>query len=75
MTPALTVRKVARLLSVNEPTVYPMAQAGRLPAFKVDGAWRFLESDINLWIQAQKERAVMVGDYVIGECTGPGDSR
>ncbi len=54
---ALTVKQVAELLSVNERTVYRMAQAGKIPAFKVSGAWRFMEEDILHWIEEQKQAA------------------
>jgi len=54
---ALTVKQVAELLSVNERTVYRMANAGELPGFKVSGSWRFMEDDIRAWIEEQKKRA------------------
>ncbi len=56
-TQIMTVRDVARHLKVNEKTVYRLAQRGRLPGFKVAGAWRFKRSDIEDWIDCQK-RAV-----------------
>ena len=52
MSTALTVKQVAEMLSVNERTVYRMAQRGDLPAFKVAGTWRFLEQDIMGWNRA-----------------------
>ena len=58
MSTALTVRQVADLLRVNERTVYRMAQRGDLPGFKVAGTWRFLEKDIEAWID-QRKRAVV----------------
>jgi len=64
--PALTIRQVARLLSVNERTVYRMATNGRLPAFRVAGAWRFLESDLLRWVEQQKS-LVVAGDAAGGE--------
>lgn len=51
--PAWTVRQVAEYLSVNERTVYRMAERGDLPAFKVGDAWRFRRDDINTWIERQ----------------------
>ncbi len=56
MTPALTIKDVAVLLSVNERTVYRLVQRGELPAFKVAGAWRLLADDVEKWVQAQKAR-------------------
>ena len=51
---ALTVREVADLLSVDHKTVYRLAKRKELPGFKVAGAWRFMNCDIQAWIEAQK---------------------
>jgi len=51
-----TVKEVATLLKVGDKTVYSMAQAGELPAFKVRGQWRFSRKDIDAWIEEQKHR-------------------
>jgi len=48
------IKDVAALLKVGEKTVYSMAQAGELPAFKVRGQWRFSRKDIEAWIEQQK---------------------
>jgi excisionase family DNA binding protein len=53
--PAWTVRQVAEYLSVNERTVYRMAERGDLPAFKVGDAWRFRREDIDAWIARQQQ--------------------
>ena len=50
----LKLKDVAALLKVGEKTVYSMAQAGELPAFKVRGQWRFSRKDIDSWIEQQK---------------------
>lgn len=50
----LKLKDVAALLRVGEKTVYSMAQAGELPAFKVRGQWRFSRKDIEVWIEQQK---------------------
>lgn len=49
----LTVKQVADYLKVNERTVYRMATAGKLPAFKVGASWRFKQDEIEGWIKAQ----------------------
>lgn len=49
----LTIRQVADYLKVNERTIYRLAAAKRIPAFKVGGTWRFSTSDIDQWIQRQ----------------------
>ena len=54
---ALTVRDVAKVLSVDEKTIYRLVQTGQLPGFKVAGAWRFQRLDLDLWIEERKRVA------------------
>lgn len=49
----MTVKEVATYLKINERTVYRMAAANKLPAFKVGGTWRFKLIELEKWIQAQ----------------------
>lgn len=49
----LTIKEVAEYLKVNERTVYRLAGAKKIPAFKVGGTWRFVRSDIDQWIKNQ----------------------
>jgi excisionase family DNA binding protein len=49
----LTLQEVASLLKVATKTVYAMAQAGEMPAFKVRGQWRFRRADLDAWIAQQ----------------------
>ena len=53
----LTIQEIAVLLKLADKTVYSMAQAGELPAFKVRGQWRFKRDDIDEWIERQKLEA------------------
>jgi len=46
---ALTVRQVAEYLQVNERTIYKLAQASKIPSFKVAGTWRFWKREIDRW--------------------------
>lgn len=55
--PALTIQQVAERLNVNDRTVYRLVQAGKLPGFKVAGIWRFLEADIDAWIEQRKSES------------------
>ena len=52
--PAMTVRDVAGFLSVDEKTIYRLAQQGKLPGFKVAGTCRFQLQDIQGWIDERK---------------------
>jgi len=44
---------VAAYLKLNERTVYRMAVAAKIPAFKVGTSWRFKQVEIELWIKKQ----------------------
>jgi excisionase family DNA binding protein len=55
--PALTVRDVAALLSVDEKTIYRLVIKGEIPGFKVLGSWRFQRHDIQAWIDERKVHA------------------
>ncbi|GAA6168451.1 methylation-associated defense system helix-turn-helix domain-containing protein MAD1 [Sessilibacter corallicola] len=50
----LTLKEVAAYLKLAEKTAYKLAAAGKLPGFKVGGSWRFKETDIDKWIEKQK---------------------
>lgn len=43
----LTIREVAEYLKINEKTAYRLAAEGKLPGFKVGGAWRFRRDEID----------------------------
>ncbi|MEO6326473.1 MAG: helix-turn-helix domain-containing protein [Thermoanaerobaculia bacterium] len=49
----LTIKEVAALLKLAEKTVYAMAQAGEIPAFKIRGQWRIKRTELDRWMDAQ----------------------
>ncbi len=49
----LTIKDVAKYLKVTERTIYRLAGAKKIPAFKVGGTWRFSRVDIDSWIRQQ----------------------
>lgn len=49
----LTIKQVAAYLKVTERTIYRLASAKKIPAFKVGGTWRFSLADIDSWIKQQ----------------------
>ena len=53
----LTLSEVAEYLKVAERTIYRLAAAQKLPAFKVGGAWRFSRAEIDEWIKRQTKAA------------------
>ncbi len=49
----MTIGEVAGYLKVTERTIYRLAGAKQIPAFKVGGSWRFSKADIEAWIRDQ----------------------
>lgn len=49
----MTIGEVADYLKVTERTIYRLAGAKQIPAFKVGGSWRFSKGDIDEWIKKQ----------------------
>jgi len=45
--------EVAAYLKVGKRTVYRLAAAKKIPAFKVGGTWRFSHQEIDRWIKRQ----------------------
>ena len=56
-TDILMIKDVAEYLKVTERTIYRLAAAKKIPAFKVGGSWRFSRSDIDSWIRRQSSEA------------------
>ena len=65
----LTIREVAEYLKVTDRTIYRLAAAKRIPAFKVGGTWRFSRADIDVWIR--RHRAWTEGEARGGAANGP----
>lgn len=57
----LTIKQVAEFLKVTERTIYRLAAAKKIPAFKVGGTWRFSRSDIDSWIKQQSMEGIESG--------------
>lgn len=53
----LTIREIAEYLKLAEKTAYRLASEGKLPGFKVGGAWRFRKSEVDRWIDHQEKVA------------------
>ena len=51
----LTIKQFADYLKVTERTIYRLAAAKKIPAFKVGGTWRFSRVDLDQWIQRQQK--------------------
>lgn len=53
-TDILTVDELQGYLKIPKPTLYALAQNGRIPAAKVGRHWRFRRSAIDEWITGQQ---------------------
>ena len=54
----LTVEELHTYLKIPRPTIYTLAQQGRIPAAKVGKHWRFKKSSINRWLREQQSARV-----------------
>jgi len=59
----LTIKQVADYLKVTERTIYRLAAAKKIPAFKVGGTWRFSRADIDRWIKQQSMEGLETGRH------------
>jgi excisionase family DNA binding protein len=53
-TDILTLQELHSYLKIPKPTLYALAQSGRIPAAKVGKHWRFRLTDIDEWLKAQQ---------------------
>ena len=66
----LTITEVAEYLKVAERTLYRLAAAKKVPAFKVGGTWRFSRADIDSWIKQQSMEGLETSREQDGDATG-----
>jgi excisionase family DNA binding protein len=52
----ITLKEVAEYLKLAEQTAYRLAADKNLPGFKVGGSWRFKKSDLEAWLEQQKDK-------------------
>jgi excisionase family DNA binding protein len=53
-TDILTLEELHGYLKIPKPTLYVLAQSGRIPAAKVGKHWRFRQRDVDEWLKAQQ---------------------
>lgn len=58
----LTLKEVAECVKVNERTVYRWVVNGELPAYKLGKIWRVKPSELDLWINKNRN----VGETDLG---------
>lgn len=49
----MLIKELAEYLKINEKTAYKYAADGKIPAFKVGGAWRFRRDEIERFTKGQ----------------------
>jgi excisionase family DNA binding protein len=52
-----TIEQIQKILKLSERTILRLLKEGKLTGFKAGREWRFQESDINAYIQAQRQDA------------------
>jgi len=52
----LTLEQIAQYLQISTSSIYKMAQAGKIPAYKVGRQWRFKKDGIDRWVEKQKPK-------------------
>lgn len=57
-TDIMTIKEVAEYLKLTEKTAYRLVAEGKIPGFKVGGAWRFRKSEIDRWIASQERKTL-----------------
>ena len=51
----LTLAEAAIVLKISKRTLHRMIQHRQIPAFKVGGQWRILESRFQEWVEAEEQ--------------------
>ncbi|HAU0227387.1 TPA: helix-turn-helix domain-containing protein [Legionella pneumophila] len=60
-TEIMLIKELAEYLKINEKTAYRYAAEGKIPAFKVGGAWRFRRDEIEKFTK---------GEYILPSKSG-----
>lgn len=57
----LTLAEAATILKISKRTLHRMIQNRQIPAFKVGGQWRILESRFQEWVQEEENTTPKAG--------------
>jgi len=57
----LTLAEAASILKISKRTLHRMIQHHQIPAFKVGGQWRILESRFQEWVEEEEHLTSKVG--------------
>ncbi|MDW8050881.1 MAG: helix-turn-helix domain-containing protein [Armatimonadota bacterium] len=58
--PVMTLREAAHYLRLRTTELLVLAENGTIPAFKVDGKWRFLKRALDEWMLSQRATELKV---------------
>jgi excisionase family DNA binding protein len=61
----LTLSEVAMILKISKRTLHRMIQHRQIPAFKVGGQWRILESRFQEWMQTEEQSTSRPGGSAV----------
>lgn len=50
----LTLEQIAEYLQMGTSSIYKLAQAGKIPSYKVGRQWRFKKEEIDSWVEKRK---------------------
>jgi excisionase family DNA binding protein len=50
----LTLAEAASILKISKRTLHRMIQQRQIPAFKVGGQWRIMESRFQKWVESEE---------------------
>jgi PTS system nitrogen regulatory IIA component len=54
----MSIKDLASYLNVNVTTIYLWSNRGQIPAIKVGNLWRYRRSDIEDWLNGQRNQPV-----------------
>ncbi len=60
----LTIEEVASWLRLSKDSVYRLTQEAKIPAFKVGNQWRFRKSEIEAWLDKNKNSVSRKSSHV-----------
>ena len=67
----MDIKETAEYLKMNKMTIYKLARAGRIPAFRVASEWRFRKDLIDKWLMNQLKGKPVEKEIDIDEFAGP----
>lgn len=56
----ITIKDVAVYMKITDGTIYRLAGARKIPAFRVGGTWRLSRADIDKWIRRQSSDSLTI---------------